>query len=58
MAYCGGSTILCCNFLDEPDCVVEVLKEMKFRMLKLRVGYFNDLTKNMMSSKFRHRAQV
>ena len=55
MAYCGGSTILCCNFLDKPDCVVEVLKETK---LKLRDGYFNDLTKNMMSSKFRHRAQV
>ena len=49
---------LCCNFLDEPERVVEVLKEIKFRMLKLRVGYFNDLTKNMMSSMFRHTARV
>ena len=38
MAYCGGSTIVVlCNFLDEPERVVEVLKETKFRMLKLGV---------------------
>ena len=35
-----------------------VLKETKLRMLKLRVGHFNDLTKNMclgLEHEFRHR---